>query len=58
MSNKINEGYSDARICHQLTHCWIKHYFKTVGFCIDVHAAPSWLPLCWLGLFTDPVIKI
>ena len=50
MSHKIHEGYADTRVCHQLTHGWIKHYFQTVGFCIDVHAGPSWLPLCWLGL--------
>ena len=27
MSNKINEGYSDTRVCHQLTHCCDKALF-------------------------------
>jgi hypothetical protein len=38
MSDKMNKGDADTRVCHQLTHCWIKHYFQTVGFCIDAHA--------------------
>jgi hypothetical protein len=39
-SHKNNEGYSDSRVDHSLTPCYIARYRQTVGFCTDAHVGP------------------
>ena len=40
-SRKNTGGYVDSRFFHNLTYCWIKRYFHTVGCYTDAHAGPS-----------------